>query len=92
MLNKEAKTNVLPNPPAINADRVSSITSLIQNDLLTPEQTAEKLSVSEKTLAVWRSTKRYPIPYVKFGRVIRYRNSDIDAYISTCMQNTGEVA
>ena len=33
--------------------------------------------LSVGTLAVWRSTKKYNLPYVKIGRYVRYRKSDL---------------
>lgn len=33
------------------------------------------------TMAVWRSTKRYNIPFVRIGRSIRYRKSDLDKFL-----------
>jgi len=33
--------------------------------------------LSVGTLAVWRSTKKYDLPYVKIGRYVRYRKSDL---------------
>ena len=53
------------------------------NKLLTPEQVAELLGVSTHTLAVWRCEKRYHLPYVKSGRLVRYRESDVDAFIQS---------
>ena len=41
--------------------------------LLTAEEAAKYLKVEKETLAVWRSTKRYNVPYIKMGRLIRYR-------------------
>jgi predicted DNA-binding transcriptional regulator AlpA len=32
-------------------------------------------------LAGWRCTKRYDLPFVKIGRVIRYRESDIQNFL-----------
>jgi excisionase family DNA binding protein len=49
--------------------------------LLTPKQAAEYLGVKENTLAVWRSTKRYELPFIKIGRSIRYRVSDLENFI-----------
>ncbi len=49
--------------------------------LLTPEQVAEILVVTPHTLAVWRSDGRYNLPYVKTGRLVRYRSEDIQAFI-----------
>ena len=40
--------------------------------LLTTKQAAELLSLSENTLEVWRTTQRYPLPYIKVGRAVRY--------------------
>lgn len=52
-------------------------------ELLTEARTAELLGLTNpKTLAVWRCTKRYPLPYVKFGRTIRYRRKDVEAFIA----------
>jgi predicted site-specific integrase-resolvase len=45
--------------------------------LLTPIETAELLRVSVKTLAVWRSSRRYPLIFLKIGRSVRYRLSDV---------------
>lgn len=50
-------------------------------DLLTERQAAEYLNVSAGTLSVWRCTKRYPLPYVRCGRSIRYRRSDLEQWL-----------
>lgn len=50
------------------------------NPLLTPQQVAERLGVSTTTLATWRCTKRYPLAYVKVGRLVRYRAGDVEAF------------
>lgn len=52
----------------------------ISNQLLTPQDVAERLGVSIATLATWRCTKRYPLTYVKVGRLVRYRVADVDAF------------
>jgi excisionase family DNA binding protein len=49
--------------------------------LLTRKQAAEYLSCKESTLAIWTSTKRYPLPYVKIGKNVRYRLSDVMDFI-----------
>lgn len=46
-----------------------------------PKEAAEFLGVSEDTLAVWRCTKRYPLPYVKIGRKVFYRAEDLQNFI-----------
>ncbi len=54
--------------------------SLTQKTLLTPQDVANRLGVSTTTLSTWRCTKRYPLPYVKVGRLVRYRLVDVDAF------------
>ncbi len=51
------------------------------HQLLTPEQAAEILGVSPHTLGVWRSVKRYGLPYVKVGRKVMYRPEHIENFI-----------
>lgn len=53
-----------------------------QARLLTPEQAAELLTITVGTLGVWRSTRRYPLPFVKIGRSVRYRLGDVQAFIN----------
>ncbi len=49
--------------------------------LLTPEEVGDLLGVTEHTLANWRCERRHNLPYVKVGRLVRYREEDVDAYI-----------
>lgn len=51
--------------------------------LLSEQQTAEVLGVKATTLQVWRSTRRYPLQYVKVGRNVRYRASAVQAFIES---------
>lgn len=51
-----------------------------EHSLLTPGQTAEQLNVPVSTLSRWRSERR-ELPYVTVGRLIRYRQVDIDRWI-----------
>ena len=54
--------------------------------------TAEALGVKATTLAVWRSTGRYNLPYIKVGRLVRYRVSDIAEFLARRItSHTGEV-
>ncbi len=50
-------------------------------NLLNVREAGELLNVRPETLAVWRSTKRYAIPYVKIGSRVFYRQEDIDNFI-----------
>ena len=49
--------------------------------LFTRREAAHYLGVTEQTLAVWASTKRYDLPMVKIGRLAKYRKTDLDAFI-----------
>jgi excisionase family DNA binding protein len=53
-----------------------------QSGLLTRKQTADYLGVTSRTLAVWACTKRYNLPFVKIGRLVKYRIADLDAFIT----------
>lgn len=60
----------------------SALSRLTQNQqLLTRREAAAYLGVTERTLAVWKSTGRYNLPVVKMGRLAKYRLSDLDAFI-----------
>lgn len=50
--------------------------------LLSRNEAAQYLGIKPQTLAVWASTKRYDLSYVKVGRCVKYRQSDLDAFIS----------
>ena len=50
--------------------------------LLDRKTAAKYLSVSPGTLAVWDCTKRYDLKPIKVGRAMRYRRSDLDAFLT----------
>ncbi|MBM7071967.1 helix-turn-helix domain-containing protein [Shewanella sp. 202IG2-18] len=51
------------------------------NKLLSPLEVSNLLGVTTGTLSVWRCTGRYPLKYVKVGRIVMYRQSDIDDFL-----------
>jgi excisionase family DNA binding protein len=53
----------------------------ISDPLLTRTQAAQFLDVSAEALAVWASTKRYKLPFIKIGRKVRYRQSHLDEFL-----------
>ena len=69
-------------PPQAETDR-----------LLTQTEAAAYLSVKESTLESWRSpARRQPLPFLKLGRLVRYRKADLDAFISAQLHvGQGEV-
>jgi hypothetical protein len=56
------------------------------NALLPPIEVSRLLHVSVGTLAVWRCEKRYALKFVRIGRKILYRASDIEAFIKARTQ------
>lgn len=50
------------------------------NDLIAPETAARNLGVTENCLAKWRCLGGGP-KFVKLGRRIRYRRTDLDIFI-----------
>lgn len=52
--------------------------------LLNPVAAAEFLGLdSAGTLAVWRCTKRYDLPYIKVGHKIMYDVADLIAFLES---------
>ncbi len=58
-------------------------------ELLTSDEAAAVLDLSPGTLSVWRSTGRYCLPFVKVGRNVRYRRSDLQAWLLARSRETG---
>ncbi len=52
-------------------------------NLLTSEQVAEKLALKTSSLAQmrWRGDKR--LPWVKMGRIVRYKAKDVQSFIES---------
>ncbi len=56
------------------------------------KQAADALGVKPTTLAVWRSTGRYNLPFLKVGRLVKYRLSDLAEFlVRRTASHTGEV-
>ncbi len=53
------------------------------NDRMKADEAAKFLGITPRTLAVWRSSKRYKIPYVKVGSLVHYRRSDLVAFLES---------
>lgn len=61
-------------------------------DLLDEKQAADFLEVAPGTLSVWRSTGRYKIPFLKIGSKVRYRQSDLAAWLESRTRTNGATA
>jgi excisionase family DNA binding protein len=53
------------------------------SELFNTAYAAQYLGVTPKTLEVWRCTKRYNIPFIKVGRLVKYRKADLDAFLES---------
>lgn len=60
-------------------------------EILNTQQAAHLLGIKEKTLEVWRCTKRYNIPFIKVGRLVRYRKLDLLNWMETRTHSSVEV-
>ncbi|MCY1450996.1 hypothetical protein D9M71_678400 [compost metagenome] len=61
--------------------------------LIDDKQVAQVLGVSPNTLAIWRSLGRYNIPFIKSGRLVRYRVDDLAKFLARrTVTHTGKIA
>ncbi|GHU31741.1 hypothetical protein AGMMS50256_20710 [Betaproteobacteria bacterium] len=68
-------------------------TGITPDAILDTAQAANHLGITNpQTLAVWRGTGSYSLPFVKVGRSIRYRFSDLDAWLESRARNNGATA
>jgi len=63
--------------------------TLDNNQLVDNETAAAIIQVSPRTLMVWRSSGRYSIPYIKIGAKVRYKRSDLQAWLDSRYNATG---
>lgn len=68
------------------------MSNTIAKTLLDEEEAAEFLDVAPGTLSVWRSTGRYALPFVKVGRRVKYRRSDLLAWLESRTRHSGATA
>ncbi len=63
----------------------SAVSAILKNQLtdplLTPPEAAAYIGVTENTLSVWRCVGRYNIPFIKVGRLVKYRKSALDTFL-----------
>jgi excisionase family DNA binding protein len=51
--------------------------------LLNEAEAAQYLGIARGTLSVWRCVGRHELPYVRVGRRIKYKFSDLQEWISS---------
>jgi len=61
-------------------------------DLCDDKAAADLLDVTPGTLSVWRSTGRYNLPFIKVGRKVRYRRTDLLAWLERRTRENGATA
>jgi len=59
--------------------------------LMTTSEAAKFLRLKEDTLLIWRCTKRYDLPYIKIGRKVFYKLSDLENFIESRTVQGGEL-
>jgi hypothetical protein len=67
-------------------------TKQMSNGLLDTQEASDYLNVNDKSLANSRYTGTgMQIPYIKMGKIVRYRQSDLDDYLeNNTFNHTGE--
>ncbi|WP_163935917.1 helix-turn-helix domain-containing protein [Paraferrimonas sp. SM1919] len=50
--------------------------------LISPKEAAKKLNLEVQTLAAWRTSGRYNLPFIKIGGRIQYDLNDINNFIN----------
>ena len=68
-----------------------TIETIVQacRDLLDEQEAAKLLDTAPGTLSVWRSTGRYNLPFLKIGRKVRYRRTDLLAWLDARVRHSG---
>ena len=49
--------------------------------LFSRKEAADYLGINVRTLANWKCNKRYSLPTTKIGRLVKYKQSDLEAFI-----------
>jgi excisionase family DNA binding protein len=74
----------------INTKEESDMEKTIQSNLLTREQAAQFLNLKKTTLEAWAVRGGGP-DFVKMGKAVRYRMSDLETFIESRIRaNTSE--
>ena len=60
------------------------------SNLMSRVEAAKYLDLQPQTLAVWASTKRYNLPYIKVGRSVKYSKTALDQFIQANSQELSD--
>ncbi len=62
-------------------------------EFIDTKEVAEFLDVPERTVLVWRTKKTGTgPPFAKFGRHVRYRRSDLEAWVNAKLRDAAGVS
>lgn len=67
-------------------DDIPTHQPLPHSPLFTRTEAAHYIGVKPQTLAVWACHQRYPLPMIKVGRLVKYRKTDLDAFLDANRQ------
>jgi excisionase family DNA binding protein len=71
---------------ALQKNRSNPVQLNSKTRLLTEDEAAAQIGCAVQTLRIWRVRKKN-LPYVKLGRMVRYQQADIDAYIAASVRS-----
>lgn len=75
------------------ADRFTTMLEALQtpakSNLVDEKEAALILGVALGALQVWRSTGRYAIPFLKVGRLMKYRRSALENWVESRARLSG---
>ena len=70
---------------------VEAIKAPIQKEWINPNEVHKEYGFSVSTLAKWRMDNKY-LPFSKIGKYIKYKRSDIEAFLNSNIVKSVEVA
>lgn len=65
---------------------MSKAISLNDDLIVNTQEAAQLIRTPEKSLIKWRSTGEHNIPFIKIGRNVRYRTTDLRKWIDAHTQ------
>ena len=81
--NQKQKPKREYDPAAIRKEHIAATERLNLEQLLTPREAAPLLRTTAGVLAIWRFRREKQLPFVRWGKKIFYRPSDIQAFINS---------
>jgi hypothetical protein len=86
-----SNVEALISAPEANSERYKRPKPSAASGLLVPEDAANFLGFKASTLANDRCTRKIGIPFLKFGRTVRYRLSDLEKFVASRGMTEGAV-